>query len=307
MPVIGATQLEPVNILGSYVQGLEGARANKLAEQQLIAAQQKADREARVAEETILTQRATRAKTLSDIKAAELDREIKGAQQVADYISVARDQRSWTQLRNRAKQIGMDVTNIPEVFDPLYAQTLGEGSLGYAKYLENKRQLDTLQVQQGQLQQSRERLAFDRDKETWQRANPEYEIKDTAQGLLAVNKRTGAVKPIIYDGQVVTGAAKSGDPRVDEQNTAFNAKRVLNSAQRIATVMQRNPGAMSAGALEASARGIPLIGEGAAAVIRSGDRQIVEQNYEGIIDALLFMATGAAYNKEQREATINEI
>lgn len=307
MAVIGATQLEPVNILGSYVQGLEGARANKLAEQQLIAAQQKADREARVAEETILTQRATRAKTLSDIKAAELDREIKGAQQVADYISVARDQRSWTQLRNRAKQIGMDVTNIPEVFDPLYAQTLGEGSLGYAKYLENKRQLDTLQVQQGQLQQSRERLAFDRDKETWQRENPEYEIKDTAQGLLAVNKRTGAVKPIIYDGQVVTGAAKSGDPRVDEQNTAFNAKRVLNSAQRIATVMQRNPGAMSAGALEASARGIPLIGEGAAAVIRSGDRQIVEQNYEGIIDALLFMATGAAYNKEQREATINEI
>jgi ADP-ribose pyrophosphatase YjhB (NUDIX family) len=31
MAVIGATQLEPVNILGSYVQGLEGARANRLA------------------------------------------------------------------------------------------------------------------------------------------------------------------------------------------------------------------------------------------------------------------------------------
>jgi hypothetical protein len=64
---------------------------------------------------------------------------------------------------------------------------------------------------------------------------------------------------------------------------------------------------MSAGALEAAARGVPLIGEGAAAMIRSEDRQVVEQNYEGIIDALLFMATGAAYNKEQREATINEI
>ncbi len=31
MAVIGATQLEPVNILGSYVQGLEGARANRMA------------------------------------------------------------------------------------------------------------------------------------------------------------------------------------------------------------------------------------------------------------------------------------
>lgn len=34
MPIIGATQLEPVNILGSYVQGLEGARANRMARAQ---------------------------------------------------------------------------------------------------------------------------------------------------------------------------------------------------------------------------------------------------------------------------------
>jgi hypothetical protein len=34
MAVIGATQLEPVNILGSYVQGLEMGRANRLAQQQ---------------------------------------------------------------------------------------------------------------------------------------------------------------------------------------------------------------------------------------------------------------------------------
>jgi hypothetical protein len=173
--------------------------------------------------------------------------------------------------------------------------------------LENQRTNRQIAVQEGQLTQSRARLAFDKDVESWRRQNPEIEIRDTGQGLLAINKRTGAVKPIIYNGQVITGAAKSVDPRVDEQNTAFNAKRVLNSAQRIANVIQRNSGAMSAGALEAAARGLPLIGEGAAAMIRSEDRQIVEQNYEGIVDALLFMATGAAYNKEQREATINEI
>ncbi len=321
MAVIGATELQPVNILGSYVQGLEMGRANQLAQAQAAAAQRKEQREALKFEEDILTQRATRRKTEEDIltgrvtrrksevdlAAAELDREIKGAQQVADYVGVAKDQRSWTQLRNQAQQMGLDVTNVPERFDPLYTETLRDSSLGYARYLENQRQQATLRVQQGQLQQSRERLAFDKDKENWQRQNPEFEVKDTAQGLLAVNKRTGAVKPIIYNGQVVTGAAKSSDPRVDEQNTAFNAKRVLNSAQRITSVIQRNPEAMSAGALEAAARGVPLIGEGAAAIIRSEDRQIVEQNYEGIIDALLFMATGAAYNKEQRAATINEI
>lgn len=250
-------------------------------------------------------QKARKAK--AETRKSELDTEIAGTKAIADYLGVAKDQRSWTQLRNEAKDMGIDTTRIPETYDPLYVSTLQDSSLGYAKYLENKRQMETLEVQKGQLKQSQQRLAFDKDVEQWKRNNPDFQIEKTAQGLLAINKKTGAVKPIIYNGEVVTGADKSADPRVDEQNTAFNAKRVLNSAQRIASVIQRNPDAMSAGALEAAARGVPLIGEGAAAMIRSEDRQVVEQNYEGIIDALLFMATGAAYNKEQREATINEI
>jgi len=47
MAVIGATQLETPNVLGSYVQGLEAARANRLARtketQELAAAQREAD------------------------------------------------------------------------------------------------------------------------------------------------------------------------------------------------------------------------------------------------------------------------
>jgi hypothetical protein len=246
-------------------------------------------------------------KAASEAKKTELDTEIAGAQAIGNYLGVAKDQRSWTQLYNEAKARGIDVSRISETYDPLAAETLRDSSLGYAKYLENLRANRTLDVQEGQLKTSQQRLAFDKEKEAWQRANPDFEIKDTGQGLLAINKKTGAVKPIIYNGEVVTGASKSADPRVDEQNTAFNAKRVLNSAKRIAEAVKRNPDAMSAGALEAAARGVPLIGEGAAALIRSEDRQVVEQNYEGIIDALLFMATGAAYNKEQREATINEI
>lgn len=43
---IGATQLEPVNILGSYMQGLELGRANRLSQAQQAAAIQQAQREA---------------------------------------------------------------------------------------------------------------------------------------------------------------------------------------------------------------------------------------------------------------------
>ena len=49
---------------------------------------------------------------------------------------------------------------------------------------------------------------------------------------------------------------------------------------------------------------IPLIGSGAANLVRSEDRQIVAAAQEDIIDALLYLATGAAYNKEQRAGQI---
>jgi hypothetical protein len=48
MPVIGATQLEPINILGSYVQGMEIGRANRLARQQEASAMAQAQREAQM-------------------------------------------------------------------------------------------------------------------------------------------------------------------------------------------------------------------------------------------------------------------
>ena len=246
-------------------------------------------------------------KAAAEAKKSDLETEIAGSKALYDYLGVAKDPRSFSQLRSEAEAMGLDVSRVPQTYDPLWVETTRDGALGYTKYLENLRQNQTLDVQKRQVAVSEGRLAFDKDVEKWKRENPEFDIKDTNLGLVAVNKRTGALKPIIYNGQVVSGAAKSSDPRVDEQNTAFNAKRVLNSAQRIAAAVKRNPEAMSAGALEAAARGVPLIGECAAAFIRSEDRQIVEQNYEGIIDALLFMATGAAYNKEQREATINEI
>lgn len=48
MPIIGATELQPVNILGSYMQGLELGRANRLAQQQ------ERDRVEKVRQETAL-------------------------------------------------------------------------------------------------------------------------------------------------------------------------------------------------------------------------------------------------------------
>lgn len=337
MAVIGATQLEPVNVLGSYVQGLEAGRAaqaQRLKEAQDMAAAQRETEfrnflssadlskpetqnkllrfgkpgvELATSMADIASKRATTTKAQLETKILTREQELAEVKAIREALSTAKDPSSWQILRQQAEQAGLDLSNVPEEYDPLYVQTLADNTLGYEKWLSNKLETKKIRIQGGQLKQSQARLDFDRNVETWKRENPDHEIKETSQGLVAINKKTGAVKPIIHNGEVLSGAPKSADPRVDEQNAAFNTKRILNSAQRIVSAVERSPGALSAGLFEASARGIPFFGEGTAALLRSNDRQIVENNYEGVIDALLFLSTGAAYNKEQRQAVINEI
>lgn len=57
MPVIGATQLEMPNILGSYVSGLEAGRANRLAQQKIMAERQAAQTNALLEEAKLAEQR----------------------------------------------------------------------------------------------------------------------------------------------------------------------------------------------------------------------------------------------------------
>jgi hypothetical protein len=54
MAIIGATELQPVNLLGSYMQGMELGRTNQLTRQQAAAAHQKAEADQRQAEQNQL-------------------------------------------------------------------------------------------------------------------------------------------------------------------------------------------------------------------------------------------------------------
>lgn len=84
---------------------------------------------------------------------------------------------------------------------------------------------------------------------------------------------------------------------VSEQNAAYNIGRVLNAATEIKDVVAKDPSALAPDAAEATARSVGL--EGAANAARSTNRQIVYGAQRDALDALLYLATGAAYNKEQ--------
>lgn len=136
MAVIGATQLEPVNILGSYVQGLEGARANQLARQREMERQFEVEQQQKLQNAlaggldittpegqaalakfgpqgiAMAAQGAQLGQFAMQRKQAEREA---AKQKLEDIIGMLRaDPAQWQTNRIRAGEMGFDVTKIPE-------------------------------------------------------------------------------------------------------------------------------------------------------------------------------------------------
>jgi hypothetical protein len=73
---------------------------------------------------------------------------------------------------------------------------------------------------------------------------------------------------------------------------------LLRRAQEISSVLSANKKAEAPTALEAGMENVPLLSR-ATNLVRNEDRQIVSSAQDDILDALLYLSTGAAYNKEQ--------
>jgi hypothetical protein len=99
-------------------------------------------------------------------------------------------------------------------------------------------------------------------------------------------------------GTPVPGTAKPKELTVAQENASYNVRRVLRAAKKIQEVVGRTPSANAPGGVEAAIEGTPLI-SGTVNFFREGDRQIVSAAQRDLLDGLLFLATGAAYNKEQ--------
>jgi hypothetical protein len=94
-------------------------------------------------------------------------------------------------------------------------------------------------------------------------------------------------------------AEPAGKPaHVTEQQASTATQRLLRRAQEISTVLSANKKAEAPTALEAGMENVPLLSR-ATNLVRSTDRQIVSSAQDDILDALLYLSTGAAYNKEQ--------
>jgi hypothetical protein len=119
-------------------------------------------------------------------------------------------------------------------------------------------------------------------------------LSDGSIGI--INMDTGAITSATLGGAGVKGK-DSTKTAVSEQQAAYNIGRVLTAANEIKNISSTDPSSVQPGAAEALAASVGM--GGTANLARSANRQIVQGAQRDALDALLYLATGAAYNKEQ--------
>jgi len=203
MAVIGATQLEPVNVLGSYVQGMELGRQAQAQRQQAaeaaLARQQEtelrnflasADLSSPEVQNQLLrmpggAQIAQQAAQLGASQAqrsrAEQEATRERLRDMYNLVSSATDPTSYARVRATAEQMGFDMSQIPEEYDPAFVEQAMNSVLTAKERLDFELRRGTLGVQQGQLRLQQQRAAQPEEEE---RPAPPQGYRYTAEGNL---------------------------------------------------------------------------------------------------------------------------
>jgi hypothetical protein len=196
MAIIGATELQPVNVVSNYLAGQE-ARRNQLAQQQQLAMQQQQmamQQRAAQREEAAAAEEAQRNSLLrstlagggdsqalmqaglfepaiklgqyeasqAETTAKAQERAMKQRQALFGVISVARNPETYQTARQIAEGMGMDLTGIPEEYPGEEAITAIEDALlTPAERADRAAKRETAAIQRGQLAQAGARLRLD--------------------------------------------------------------------------------------------------------------------------------------------------
>lgn len=187
MAVIGATQIEPVNILGAYVQGRELGRANQLARQQEMERAFEVEQQQKIQNalsggldiRTPEGQAALMkfgpqglAMAAQGAQLGQYDFQAKQAERAAareklgELIGILRfgekDDESYAIAYQTAKARGFDMTGVPTTRDPAYIQSQLQSLIPLDKQLELEMRRETAEIQRGQLDVSRGNLDLQR-------------------------------------------------------------------------------------------------------------------------------------------------
>jgi hypothetical protein len=124
-------------------------------------------------------------------------------------------------------------------------------------------------------------------------SSPIVGVDDSGNPVFFQSSPTGGPPSVV---QGVRPPSKDVAPRVEEAQTGWNITRIVNAANAIQGAIGKDPNAIKPGAREFAAG---AFGDEAANAVRSPQRQIVVGEQADMVDALITLATGAAYTQEQ--------
>lgn len=181
-------------------------------------------------------------------------------------------------------------------------------------------QAGTLDLQRQQQEFAKQRLALEQQQQAQQPAAGDYATVETAEGLYVINRKTGEMAPAISGGtgtgtgegpidtqtppQVLQPKPKTAEINQTARRAASLLDNVVRNADAVNTVISETPEAFQPSAAEAAAGFLPWGQQQVKAWEQNPQRKIVYNRMRQSIDALLTLATGAAYTQAQLDAQI---
>jgi len=101
-----------------------------------------------------------------------------------------------------------------------------------------------------------------------------------------------------FGGRTPLKPAKTKEATAAEQRDTFAIRQVLSNAQLLTDALANDPSALQPSLIEAAVSNTPVI-SGLTGATQSASRQVIAASFRDILDSALYLATGAAYNREQ--------
>jgi hypothetical protein len=178
----------------------------------------------------VLQQEATRRKTEREEELAKLNVISKKAELMGRMFVGVKDQQSYSMARQQAIQRGFGTEQtIPEAYDQATVDNVIKGSIAVIDSVKNE--LDrrktaateaTAKAAGVRAEAAASQAATAADRAAFERTNPGFTIQETDQGLFKVNKQTGVMEPLMFEGAPVKAPERRPLVQVTPGESAFN-------------------------------------------------------------------------------------
>ena len=190
-------------------------------------------------------------------------------------------------------------------FDPVTGQPVGPGTvysvgMSPAQVAQNKIAQGQLDVSRGQLKATQDRDANSNSSDVVASS----QVDDNGN-VTHYNKFGGVVGPVKMGAgkRSPDSNTKAEKKAVAQEVAGYNISRVINAATEIGNILKDDPSSLKPGAMEAAASSMGM--SGTANLASNANRQMVRGAQRDIVDALLYLSTGAAFSKDQFEGQLS--